>query len=205
MVGNLILNHCLTSSEVDKVTSLVRRKSENKHTKLKEVIIKDFTDYSEHTDLFKEVDAAYFCIGVYTGQVEDDKFKEITINYAFEFAKTLKANSPKSTLCLLSGAGADRTEKSSTPFAKYKGIVENRISGLGLDFYAFRPGYIYPVTPRKEPNLMYRLSRMLYPLIKMMGSSVSIKSTELARAMFKIGIHKADTEILENRKILEHV
>ena len=125
------------------------------------------------------------------------------MNYAVAFAEALQVGNPKATLCLLSGAGADRKEKSRTSFAKYKGMAENQISRLGLNFYAFRPAYIYPVTPRKEPNLMYQLSRKLYPIIRLMGSNASITSTELALAMFQVGLHGATSEVLENRSILK--
>ena len=205
MVGSILLEACLTSSEIGEVTSLVRKKTDNKNPKLKEVIINDFTNYSTQTHLFENIDIAFFCIGVYTGQVPDDKFKEITVDYAVTFSETLKTHSPQARLCFLSGAGADRTEKSGTSFAKYKGIAENKISEIGLKFHAFRPGYIYPVTPRKEPNIMYKTIRLLYPLIRLTGSNGSIKSTELAKAMFNVGLNGAETEVLENSAILKHL
>lgn len=205
MIGNLIVEQCLSTSNIAQVTSLVRRKTNHQHPKLKEVLINDFTDYSAQADLFQNVDAAFFCIGVYTGQVPDDKFKAITIDYAVAFAKAIKVNSPKANFCLLSGAGADRSEKSSTSFALYKGMAENQISALDLNFYAFRPGYIYPVTPRKEPNIMYRAMRFFYPLIRLAGSNSSIKSTELATALFNVGMKGAKKQVLENKDILEYV
>ncbi len=203
MVGSLILEECLSSNEIEKVVSLVRRKSNKSHPKLHEVIIDDFTDYSAQQALFNNIDAAFFCIGVYTGQVPDQEFKTITVDYAVSFGEALKNNSPDANLCLLSGAGADRTEKSKTAFARYKGIAENKISKLDLNFYAFRPAYIYPVTPRKEPNILYSISRAFYPLIKLFGKNASIRSSELAAAMFKVGMIGAEKEILENRDILE--
>lgn len=202
MIGGLILDQCLQAGEITKVVSLVRKPTGRTHDKLAEIVIRDFTDYSEHPDLFQGVTAAFFCIGVYTGQVEEGLFKTITVDYAVQFAAALKENSPSGTICLLSGAGADRTEKSRTSFARFKGMAENQIQALGLSFYTFRPGYIYPVAPRNEPNLMYRISRGLYPLIRLLGENSSIKSTELAAAMFKVALKGADKEILENRDIL---
>ncbi len=82
-------------------------------------------------------------------------------------------------------------------------MAENQISKLGFNFFTFRPGYIYPVTPRKEPNWMYRLSRSLYPIIKLFGKNSSIKSTELAQEMFQVGLSGAKKEVLENVDILD--
>ena len=88
-------------------------------------------------------------------------------------------------------------------FAKYKGVAENRIADLGLgQFYSFRPGYIYPVTPRKEPGFGYRVMAGLYPLIRLAGNGASIKSTRTRRAMVRVGIDGADTTVLENRAIV---
>jgi uncharacterized protein YbjT (DUF2867 family) len=205
MVGNIILDHCLTSSKVGEVISIVRKKSNYKHTKLKELVTKDFTDYANHKDLFKNIDSAFFCIGVYTGSLPDKLFKEITVDYAVSFAKMLKENSPNATLCLLSGAGADRTEKSKTSFALYKGMAENQIDRLDLEFYTIRPGYIYPVELRKEPNFMYSVMRNLYPILRLLGKNFSIKSTELGKAMFEIGMKGTEKKILENKDLIHYL
>lgn len=202
MVGSQILKLALASNEIFEIISLVRIPSGLKHNKLKEYPIQDFTNFSTHKTLFQNIDSAYFCIGVYTGQFPDDIFKRITVDYAVEFAKVLYNESPNSKLCLLSGAGADRTEKSKTAFARFKGMAENQISKMEIDFYSFRPGYIYPISARKEPNLMYSISRALYPLIKLFGSSYSITDHKLAEAMFNVGQNGNELKILENKNIV---
>ncbi|WP_425236096.1 hypothetical protein [Ulvibacterium sp.] len=201
MIGGLVLKSCLNADKITEVISLVRKQTGQRHAKLTEIMVQDFEDYHKHNSLFKDVEIAFFCLGAYTGQVSDELFKKITVNYAVEFAKTLENNSPGATLCLLSGAGADRTEKSKTSFARYKGMAENQISNLNLRFYSFRPAYIYPVKPRKEPNFGYRILRVLYPLLKLFGERYSITSTELAEAMFHVGLNGGDKEILENLDI----
>lgn len=206
MIGNLILQNCLNSDKIKEVVSLVRKPTGAQHEKLNEIVINDFINYDGQSELFKNVGAAFFCIGVYTGQVDDHKFREITVDYAVGFAEALKDNSPNSKLCFLSGGGADRTEKSKMAFAKYKGIAENKISSMNFNFFhVFRPGYIYPVTPRDEPNFTYKLSRFLYPVIKLFGNNASIKSTELAGAMFQAGLNGTTKEILENRDIINDI
>lgn len=203
MIGGLLLKACLDSGTVRNVISFVRKSTGMTHNKLNEVVIDDFEDYSAHDALFKKVDSAFFCIGVYTGKVEDSLFKKITVDYAVKFAKAIKHHSPNARYCLLSGAGADNTEKSRTAFAKYKGMAENQIDALGLEFYTFRPGYIYPVTKRQEPNMMYTISRTLYPLIKHFGKYASIKSTDLATGMFYVGLRGTEKSVLENNDILD--
>lgn len=203
MIGKLVLNYCLHSEKVTEVISFVRKSTGQKHPKLTEIIQTNFEEYSGQGELFRDVGAAFFCLGVYTGQVPDDEFKKITVNYPVAFAKALENKSPGARFCLLSGAGADRTEKSKASFARYKGMAENQISKLDLEFYSFRPGYIYPVESRKEPNIGYKIIRAIYPLVRLLGNKYSIKSTELAKAMFLVGLDGDSKEILENQDISE--
>ncbi len=112
--------------------------------------------------------------------------------------------SPKATFCFLSGQGADQKEKSRIAFAKYKGMAENYLTKLQFGaLYIFRPGYIYPVEKREEPNLSYRIFRKLYPLMKKIYPQGAITSEELSNSMFKAGMVGAFKSILENQDIKE--
>ena len=203
MVGSLVLNNCLRSDKIIEVRSLVRKPTEVKHPKLKETVIDNFEDYSKYMYLFQDINVAFFCIGVYTGQVPDEQSKKITLNYPVAFARALKDQSPDATFCLLSAAGSDSSEKSKSAFSRYKGIAENQLFKLNLKAYAFRPAYIYPVTPRKEPNVGYKILKVFYPLLKAFG--LSIRSTDLASAMFNVGLTGAEKYVLENNDILKYV
>ncbi|MBN1883340.1 MAG: NAD-dependent epimerase/dehydratase family protein [Deltaproteobacteria bacterium] len=204
MVGGLVLTLCLESREVSRVTSLLRRKSGIRHEKLTKIIIQDFSVLDENADCFEAVDIVYYCLGVYTGAVDRVLFRKITVDYPETLARAVLAKNSEVTFCLLSGAGADRTEKSRMMFSQDKGAVENRLSRMGFRaFHAFRPGYIYPVTPRNEPNVTYRLMRRLYPVLNMLAPRFSITSTDLAAAIFTVGMKGYELEILENRDILK--
>ncbi len=202
MVGSIVLRECLDSPEVSEVTSLVRRSSGMNHPKLREIIHQDFLNFSEIKEHFAGQDIAHFCIGVYTGAVSDDKFKIITVDMAQSFADAVLEGNPNVTFCLLSGAGADPQEKSRVAFARYKGVAENYLIAKGFKgLNIFRPAYIYPVEKRLSPNLMYSLSRRLYPLLKNVMPGSVITSEELGKAIFKAGIEGANHGILENTAI----
>jgi len=202
MVGNIVLQKCLKSLEVEQVTSIVRRASGKTHPKLKEIIHQDFNDFSPIENEFANQDVAHFCVGVYSGTVPKDVLKQVTVDFAKVFGDTVKKNSPQATLCFLSGQGADLKEKSLIPFAKFKGMAENHLMSLDLGgLFIFRPGYIYPVEKRKEPSLMYRVSRSLYPLLNKVAPAMSITSEHLGKAMFKAGMQGAQKTILENKDI----
>jgi len=204
MVGGLVLEKCIKDSSISKVVSIGRRAAKVEHDKLTQIVEPDFKNLESHQSHFKGIDCAYFCLGVYTGAVPTEKFKEITVDYTTQFATYLKQNSPSATFCLLSGAGADQKEKSRTAFARFKGMSENQLIALNFDrFHSFRPGYIYPVKKRKSPNMMYSVSRALYPVLKLFGKNASITSDQLASAMQKSLHHTPKSSILENRDILE--
>lgn len=202
MIGSIVLKACLESSEIGMVTSISRRPSGVTHPKLKEIIHTDFKNYQSIQQEFANQDVAYFCIGVYTGQVPRDKFREITVEYTAAFAELLKQQSPSASFCFLSGQGADPTEKSRVAFAKDKGIAENAIMKLNFpNTFIFRPGYIYPVEARAEPNFSYRLMRFLYPVVNKIAPKMSITSEQLGQAMFSLGLSGAGRLVLENEAI----
>jgi nucleoside-diphosphate-sugar epimerase len=203
MIGSLILNNCLQNLEIKTVTTIVRRKSGISNPKLVEIIHDDFLDFSNIESVFKNQDICYYCIGVYTGKVPRDEFAKITIDFTKAFATTLRKNNNKTTFCFLSGQGADRTEKSNVMFAKDKGIAENILFNLNFsECYSFRPGYIYPVTSRKEPTFAYKLMRVLYkPIMNNLFPSYCTTSEQLARTMVKVGLYGAQNEIFENNMI----
>jgi nucleoside-diphosphate-sugar epimerase len=200
MVGSIVLELCLQSSEISEVVALVRRSTPQSHPKYKEVIVDDFLHYEPYIHLFKDVDIVFYCLGVYTGAVPADEFKIINVDYPLNLARSIHSQSPNATFCLLSGQGADNTEKSKMQFARDKGAIENALTALNFkSFYSFRPGYIYPTTKRKEPNLFYKISRLLYPVIKLLGSSMSITDQQLAATIFTVGMNGFLKSILENR------
>jgi len=202
MIGSLVLHECLTSNDIEKITSIVRRPTGITHDKLTEIIHDNFTDFSKIEAYFMKQDIAYYCIGVYSGAVPRKEFSKITVHYTHAFAKTLKKHNPSTTFCFLSGQGADQSEKSRIMFAKDKGIAENLlISQEFAQTYIFRPAYIYPVKRRKEPNIGYQIARIIFPLLKQLYPKGVITSIDLAHAIFITGLKGGKKTILENPDI----
>ncbi|MGD8521864.1 MAG: hypothetical protein PVF56_12020 [Desulfobacterales bacterium] len=205
MVGGCALRICLENPDVSLVTVLGRSRTGINDARLREVIIDDFTDYSAIEDTLENQDVALYCLGVYTGAVPDDFFRQITVDYTLAFATSLHRASPQVAFCFLSGKGADQTESSRMAFARYKGAAEKVLLEMGFPrVHIFRPGYIYPVTPRREPNLMYTISRFLYPLLRRIYPNIGISSEDLATAMVHAGLYgtgENKSPILENKDI----
>jgi uncharacterized protein YbjT (DUF2867 family) len=205
MVGGCVLRICLENPDVSQVKAIGRSRTGINDARLREVVIDDFTDYSALTDALENQDAALYCMGVYTGAVSDDLFRQITVDYTLAFARSLHRASPQAAFCFLSGQGADQTQQSRMAFARYKGAAEKALLEIGFPrVHLFRPGYIYPVTPRKEPNPVYTITRFLYPLLRRIYPNIGISSEDLAAAMVHAGLYgtgENENPVLENRDI----
>jgi uncharacterized protein YbjT (DUF2867 family) len=205
MVGGYALRYALDHPAVGSVTAVGRKKLGISHVKLREVLHQDFADCSALTQALSRQDATIFCLGAYTGAVPDAEFRKITVDYPAEFARVLRGSSSGASFSFLSGKGADPTGRSRIPFARYKGEAENALLAARFPhLYIFRPAYIYPVEPRKEPNFSYRLLRRIYPVFRMLLPNQVIRADDLARGMVDVvvsGTENVPSWILENRDI----
>jgi len=205
MVGSYALRYALGNSAVASVMSIGRGKVGISHPKLTEILHRDFANCSALSEALSGKDAAVFCLGAYTGAVSDAELHTITVNYTVEFVRVLRGSSPGLAFSFLSGSGADPTGRARMPFARYKGEAENALLAAGFPHvYLFRPAYIYPVEPRKEPNFTYRLLRGIYPAFRVLFPNQVIRADDLALAMVDLAVRgtgKHGGLVFENRDI----
>jgi uncharacterized protein YbjT (DUF2867 family) len=205
MVGGYALRYALDRPGVGRVTAIGRRKLSLSHPKLAQVPHADFADCSALGETLSGQDTAIFCLGTYTGAVSDAELRKTTVDYTVEFARVLHGSSPGATFSFLSGSGADPTGRSRIAFARYKGQAENALLARAFPHvYIFRPAYIYPVEPRKEPNFSYRLLRAVYPVFRVLFPNQVIPADDLARAMVDVAVRETQemvSIVFENRDI----
>jgi uncharacterized protein YbjT (DUF2867 family) len=203
MVGGYALRYALDDLAIGSVLAIGRRELGISHPKLREVLHQDFADCSALAEVLTGQDAAVFCLGAYTGAVSDAELRTITVDYTVEFARVLRGSSRDAAFSFLSGSGADPTGRSRMAFARYKGEAEKVLLASGFPhLYIFRPAYIYPVEPRKEPNFSYRLLRWIYPVFRTLFPNQVIRADDLARAMVDVvALGTAGGPIFENRDI----
>ena len=205
MMGGYALRYALEHPVVAQVTTIGRRKVGISHPKLKEVVHPDFADCSTLAHELSGQNAAVFCLGTYTGAVSDKELRKLTVDYTVEFARVFRGSSPDAAFSFLSGSGADPTGRSRMAFARYKGEAENALLAAGFPCaYIFRPAYIYPVEPRKEPNFRYRFLRGIYPAFRLLFPRQVIRADDLARVMVDVavrGVGERESLIFENRDI----
>jgi uncharacterized protein YbjT (DUF2867 family) len=205
MVGGYAVRYALEHPAIGRLTVIGRKELGLSHPKLIEVLHRDFADCSPLTEALSDQDAVVFCLGTYTGSVSDATLRTTTVDYTIEFARVLRRSSPEAAFSFLSGSGADPTGRSRLAFARYKGEAENALHASGFPrVYIFRPAYIYPVEPRNEPNVSYRLLRMIYPAFRLVFPNQVIRADDLARAMVDVAVRNTSEPkgaVFENRDI----
>src|SRR5436305_6959095 len=77
--GGAVLSACLASPAVETVRALTRRPLGFTHPKLQEIVHRDFGDYADAAEAFREVDACLFCLGISATQVSGEaEYRRIT-------------------------------------------------------------------------------------------------------------------------------
>lgn len=164
MVGEGVLYECLNHPEVESVLVINRRECGYQHPKLKEIIHKDFSDFSSIENELSGYNAAYLCMGVSSVGMKEEKFRFLTYDLTIALAKPLAKLNPDMTIAYISGAGTDSTEKGRIMWARVKGKTENDIINLPIKAgYAFRPAVITPTKGLKNTYTTYKVMKPLLP------------------------------------------
>lgn len=203
MVGEGVMHECLNNSDIEKVLIINRRPSGFSHLKLEEIIHKDFQDISSIEDQLKGYNACFFCLGVSSVGMNEEKFSKLTYDLTLGFASTLVKVNPEMTFTYISGAGTGSSEKGKTMWARVKGKTENDLLKLGFkDAYMFRPGYMQPTDGLQNTLKYYKYVGWLYPVLRAIFPKYVSTLSELGQAMIHVVLHGSDKKLIEVRDIV---
>ena len=202
MVGEGVLYECLHHPDMESVLVINRKPCGVMHKKLKEIIHEDFFDLTTIENQLTGYNACFFCAGVSSVGMKEEKYRHLTYDMTMNFAETLiKVNGEKSkeiTFCYVSGMGTDSTEKGKTMWARVKGKTENDLMKLPFkNAYMFRPGYIQPIKGLKNTYKVYKFVSPLYPVFKALAQKYAITLKELGKAMINVALYSPEKKILE--------
>jgi uncharacterized protein YbjT (DUF2867 family) len=202
MVGEGVLHECLHSDAVEKVLVVSRRPCGVQHSKLKEIIHKDFFNLSPIQSALSGYDTCFFCLGVSSVGMKKADYVRMTYELTMEFAKTILAKNPDMVFCYISGAGTDSTEKGRSHWARIKGKAENDLQKLGFrQTYLFRPGIMEPTKGLKNTLGFYKWAGWLIPLIEVIAPSSVSSLAQLGQAMIHVAIRGYEKNIIEVKDI----
>jgi uncharacterized protein YbjT (DUF2867 family) len=182
--GSELLRQCIADSRISSILLFTRRESSVEDSRIREVMVDDFTDMSGLREQLRDIDSAFWCLGVSQSSVPDEKrYREITLDYTLIAARALQEESPDAAFHFLSGMGADTTGKTRMMWARVKGETENELQTIGLRrLTIWRPAYIDVVAGRDRPSPVDRFFSLLAPLMGLVPGMVNT-TVNIARAM----------------------
>jgi len=202
MVGEGVLRVCLDHPDVESVLVVGRRSCETNHPKLKEIVHKDFYDYSSIEDRIRGYNACYFCLGVTSVGKKEDEYTRLTYDLTMQAARTLSRLNPELTFCYVSGESTDSTERGRLMWARVKGKTENDLRKLPFKAaYAFRPGFINPIKGQKHAYGVSKALGTIYPVLRVLFANHVSALEDIGLAMINVTISGYPSPILENKDI----
>lgn len=206
MVGLGVLHECLSAADVQRVVTVGRTATGQRHAKLDEIVRRDLLDYADLDAELQGFDACFFCLGITSAGLSEAEYSRVTYDVTLAAANSLARLNPQMTFVYVSGAGTDSSEQGRSMWARVKGKTENAL--LRLPFkavYLFRPGVIQPLNQLQSKTASYRilytLARPLLPLLRRLMPNVVLTTTVVGQAMLTAARHGANNAVLEARDI----
>jgi uncharacterized protein YbjT (DUF2867 family) len=199
MVGEGVLFECLANEKVNRVLMVNRKHYELQHPKLQELIVPDFLKLNEFANNITGYDACFFCAGISSIGMKEDKYTRITYDTTLAFAKAFLTSNPNSVFTYISGAYTDSTEKGKVMWARVKGRTENDLVKLPFKgVYNFRPGVITPFDGQKNWKPLFK---WMAKAIRAVAPKSALAVQQIARAMINATISGYPSPILEVKDI----
>lgn len=202
MVGEGVLQECLNNSEVEKVLIVTRKEYPIVHPKVKQVIFSDILNIGELGDELLDYNACFFCAGVSSVGMNEEKYTKLTYDLTLNFSKKLLEINKDMVFCYVSGSGTDSSEKGKVMWARVKGKTENDL--LKLPFkavYNFRPGFMRPSPGAKNVKGVLKFISALYPILRPLNKTYFLTLEEVGKAMVAVTKNGYNKHILETQDI----
>jgi len=203
MVGEGVLHECLLHPEVEHILVINRKPCGVTHPKLKEIIHNNFHDLSAIEGQLQNYNACYFCLGVSSVGLNEEKYHRLTYDLTIHVAETLVKLNSDMVFCYVSGASTDSSAQGRSMWARVKGKTENKLMQLPFKkAYMFRPGYMQPTKGLKNTLKFYFAFTWLYPLLRFAFPNHVCSLREVGLAMINTVNKGYQRSILEVKDIV---
>jgi uncharacterized protein YbjT (DUF2867 family) len=206
MVGQGVLRECLLDAGVESVLAVGRSLSAQRHAKLREIVHGNFLDYSAIESQLAGYDACFFCLGVSSVGMSEERYRQLTYDITLAAASALARLNPQMVFVYVSGRGTDSTERGSLMWARVKGKTENDL--LKLPFkaaYMFRPAGIQPLHGIRSKTgwvqAIYIGAAPLLSLLNRVAPNYMTTTEQVGRAMIKLARDGYPRPVLESEDI----
>ena len=111
MVGQGCLRECLLDPGVTSVLAVGRNPTGRAHAKLREILHDNFLDFAALESQLLGYDACFFCLGVTSVGLTEERYRHLTYDITMAAAATLAKLNPGMVFIYVTGAGTDRSEE----------------------------------------------------------------------------------------------
>ena len=94
MVGQGVLRECLLDPGVERVLAVGRSPTGQQNAKLKVILHQDFFDFSAIESELTGYDACFFCLGVSSVGMSEERYRHLTYDITLAAATTLSRLNP---------------------------------------------------------------------------------------------------------------
>jgi uncharacterized protein YbjT (DUF2867 family) len=206
MIGQGVLRECLLDAGVDSVLAVGRSPTGQRHAKLREILRDDFLDYSAIESELTGHDACFFCLGVSSVGMSEERYRHLTYDITMAAARTLAKLNPQMVFVYVTGRGTDSTERGPLMWARVKGKTENDL--LKLPFkaaYMFRPAAIQPLHGIRSKTAWYQaayaVAAPVLTLLNRIAPKYVTTTEQVGRAMIKVARDGYPRPVLESEDI----
>jgi hypothetical protein len=161
--GSEVLRQCLADPRIGEIVAFTRRPLASSHARVIQVEVKDFLDMTPHRNELRNIDVAYWCLGVsQLAEPNEWLYRVVTRDYAVAAAEVLRQESPNVLFHFLSGMGAAKNGLSPVMWGRVKGEAEKALGSVGLRrLVVWRPTFIHAVAGRERPTRGDRMAELL--------------------------------------------
>ena len=206
MVGQGVLRECLVDPGVERVLVVGRSPTVQQNAKLKEILHQDFFDFSAIESELTGYDACFFCLGVSSVGMEEQRYRHLTYDLTLATATMLARLNPGMVFTYVTGRGTDSTEQGPRMWARVKGKTENDL--LKLPFkaaYMFRPAGIQPLYGVRSKtawiNATYVVASPLLARLARTSPQYMTTTERVGRAMISVARDGYPKRVLESEDI----
>jgi uncharacterized protein YbjT (DUF2867 family) len=206
MVGQGVLRECLLAPSVESVLVVGRSPTGQRNHKLREILHRDFMDFSAIESELAGFDACFFCLGVSSVGMDEQRYRHLTHDITLATATVLAKLNPGMVFIYVTGRGTDSTEQGRLMWARVKGKTENDL--LKLPFkaaYMFRPAAIQPLHGIRSKTAWYQavyvVAAPVLTLLKRIAPAYVTTTEQVGRAMIKVARNGYPKPVLESEDI----
>lgn len=203
LIGKALVNELLAQDTIGKVITLTRSPLALDQAELGErfenhiIDFSNLTNYSEH---FKQVDMLFSCLGTTKKAVGTiQRQRVIDVDYQYDAAKVAR-ESGVAEYYLVSSSGASAS--SLSPYLKMKGELEDKVIALGFKrCVIFRPSLLIGERADKRPGEFFAGKIMpLLSYLPIVNKYRPIKGAEVAQKMADVATTDINSSAVQSVK-----